>query len=114
MLQTLASDDADLIGALPAFEPKGGARPAGRQPRPGLGAGGRVGRRKVRAECLTAWTQLMEALVAGRRPDRPVPPMAGTAAIGAVVHLLATAIQEGRDLSSMSDILAGIAYRLLA
>lgn len=56
----------------------------------------------------------MEALVAGRRPDRPVPPMAGTAAIGAVVYLLATAIQEGRDLSSMSDILAGIAYRLLA
>ena len=26
-----------------------------------------------------------------RRLDRPVPPMAGTAAIGAVVHLLATA-----------------------
>jgi hypothetical protein len=35
--------------------------------------------RKVRAECLTAWAQLMEALVAERRPDRPVPPMAGTA-----------------------------------
>jgi hypothetical protein len=46
----------------------------------------------------------MEALVAERRPDRPVPPMAGTAAIGAVVHLLATAIEEGRDLSSMSGI----------
>jgi hypothetical protein len=44
--------------------------------------------------------ELMEALVAGRRPDRPVPPMAaGTAAIGTVVHLLATAIEEGRDLS---------------
>jgi hypothetical protein len=55
--------------------------------------------------------QLMEALVAERR--RPVPPMAGTAAIGAVVHLLATAIEEGRDLSSMSGILAGTAYRLL-
>ena len=38
--------------------------------------------------------------------------MAGTAAIGAVVHLLATAI-EGRDLSSMSGILAGTACRLL-
>ena len=25
-----------------------------------------------------------------RRPDRPVPPMAGTAEVGAVVHLLAT------------------------
>jgi hypothetical protein len=29
--------------------------------------------RKIRAECLTAWAQLMEALVAERRPDRPVP-----------------------------------------
>ncbi|MGW3661498.1 hypothetical protein ACWD6R_40485 [Streptomyces sp. NPDC005151] len=45
--------------------------------------------RKVRAGCLTAWAQLMAALVAERRPDRPAPPMAGTAAIGAVVHLLA-------------------------
>ncbi|MFE0378650.1 hypothetical protein ACFW1M_24390 [Streptomyces inhibens] len=51
--------------------------------------------------------------VAERRPDRPVPPMAGTAAIGAVVHLPATAIEEGRDLSSMSGILADTAYRLL-
>ena len=48
-----------------------------------------------------------------RRPDRPVPPMAGTAAVGAVVHLLATAIEEGRDLSSMSGILADSSYRLL-
>jgi hypothetical protein len=48
-----------------------------------------------------------------RRPDRPVPPMAGTAAVGAVVHLLATAIEEGRDLSSMSGILADRSYRLL-
>ncbi|MGW2935547.1 hypothetical protein ACWGQ5_53775 [Streptomyces sp. NPDC055722] len=50
-----------------------------------------------------------------RRPDRPVPPMAGTAAIGAVLYLLATAIEgEGRDLSSsMSGILADSAYRLL-
>jgi hypothetical protein len=39
--------------------------------------------RKVRAEYLTAWA-----------PPRP----SGTAAIGAVVHLLATAIEEGRDL----------------
>lgn len=40
-------------------------------------------------------------------PDRPVPPMAGTAAIGAVVHLPATVIKEGRDLSSsMSGLLA--------
>jgi hypothetical protein len=30
-----------------------------------------------RVERLEAWTQLMEALVAERRPDRPVPPMAG-------------------------------------
>jgi hypothetical protein len=51
--------------------------------------------RKVWAECLTAWSQLVEALVAERRPDRPVPSMAGTAAIGAVVHLPATAIEEG-------------------
>lgn len=63
--------------------------------------------RKVRAGCLTAWAQLMvapAALVAERRPDRPVPPMAGTAAIGAVVHLPAAAIEVGRGLSSMSGI----------
>jgi hypothetical protein len=69
--------------------------------------------RKVRAECLTAWARLMEALVAERRPGRPVPPISGTAAVGAVVHLLATAIEEGRDLSSMSGILADTAYLLL-
>jgi hypothetical protein len=51
--------------------------------------------------------------VAERRPDRPVPPMAGTAAIGAVVHLLDTAIEEGRDPSWMSGILAGTACRRL-
>jgi hypothetical protein len=56
--------------------------------------------------------RLMEALVAERRPDRPIPPMAGTAAVGAVVHLLVTAIEEGRDLSWMSGILAGTACRL--
>ena len=56
--------------------------------------------------------QLMEAPVAERRPDRPVPPMASTAAIGAVVHL-PPAIEEDRDLSSMSGILADTAYRLL-
>jgi hypothetical protein len=39
--------------------------------------------------------------------------MAGTAAIGAVVHLLATAIEKGRNPSSMSGILADTAYRLL-
>jgi hypothetical protein len=39
--------------------------------------------------------------------------MAGTAAIGAVVQLLAAAIEDGRDLSSMSGILADAAYRLL-
>jgi hypothetical protein len=39
--------------------------------------------------------------------------MADTAAIGAVAHLLATAIEEGRDLSSMSGILAHTAYRQL-
>ena len=39
--------------------------------------------------------------------------MAGTAAIGAVVHLLATAIEEGRDPSSMSGILADTGCRLL-
>jgi hypothetical protein len=47
--------------------------------------------------------------VAERRPDRPVPPTAGTASIGAVVRLLAAAIEEGRDLSSMSGILASTA-----
>lgn len=37
----------------------------------------------------------------GRAPPRPD----GTAAIGAVVHLPATAIEEGRNPSSMSGIL---------
>ncbi|WP_234337981.1 hypothetical protein, partial [Streptomyces sp. NRRL WC-3725] len=46
--------------------------------------------------------------VAERRPDRPVPPMAGAAAIGAVVRLPAAATatvaatEEGRDPSSMT------------
>ena len=37
----------------------------------------------------------------------------GDGEAGAVVQLLATAIEEGRDLSSMSGIRAGTAYRLL-
>jgi hypothetical protein len=37
----------------------------------------------------------------------------GTAAGGAVVHLPATAIEEGRDPSSMSGILADSSSRLL-
>ena len=48
-----------------------------------------------------------------RRLDRPVPPMAGTAAIGAVVPLLATDIEDGREPSSTSGILTDTAYRLL-
>jgi len=37
-----------------------------------------------------------------------------TAVVGAVVHLLATAIEEGRDLSSMSGIpWPAVSYRLL-
>ena len=48
-----------------------------------------------------------------RRPDRSGTAEGRTAAIGAVVHPLATAIEEGRDLSSMSGILADTAYRLL-
>jgi hypothetical protein len=46
-------------------------------------------------------------------PDRPVPRMAGTAAVGAVVHLPAIAVEEGRDRSSMSGILADSSYRLV-
>ncbi|WP_433192002.1 hypothetical protein ACQP1G_24950 [Nocardia sp. CA-107356] len=46
-------------------------------------------------------------------PTGRYPPMAGTTAVGAVVYLLATAIEEGRDLSSMSGILADSSYRLL-
>ncbi|MEV0730573.1 hypothetical protein [Polymorphospora sp. NPDC050346] len=42
--------------------------------------------------------------------DRRCP---GTAAIEAVVHLLATAIEKGRGPPSMSGVLAGAAYRLL-
>jgi len=39
--------------------------------------------------------------------------MAGTAAVGAVVHLPAIAVEECRDLSSVSGILADSSYRLL-
>ena len=39
--------------------------------------------------------------------------MAGTAAVGAVVHLPARAVEEGRDLSSISGIPADTAYCLL-
>jgi hypothetical protein len=45
--------------------------------------------------------------------DRGIGNAARTAAVGAVVHLLATAVEEGRDLSSMSGILADSSYRLL-
>ncbi|QHA07754.1 hypothetical protein GQF42_34570 [Streptomyces broussonetiae] len=54
----------------------------------------------MRTACLAARARLMEEPVDERRPDRPVPPTAGTAATGAVVHLPATAIEEGRSLSS--------------
>lgn len=69
--------------------------------------------RKVTGRVPHGMAQLMEALVAERRPDRPVPPMGGTVAIGAIVHLPATAIEEDRDLSSMNGILTGTTYRLL-
>jgi hypothetical protein len=50
----------------------------------------------------------------GDAPPRPAGTAeAGTAAVGAVAHLLATAIEEGRGLSSMSGILADSSYRLL-
>jgi hypothetical protein len=39
--------------------------------------------------------------------------MAGTAAVGPVVHLLTTAIEKVRDLSSMSGVRADSSYRLL-
>ena len=39
--------------------------------------------------------------------------MVGTGAVGAVVHLPAIAVEEGRDLPSMSGILAGSSCRLL-
>ena len=47
-------------------------------------------------------------------PPPAVPRMTGTAAIGAVVHLPASAIEQGRrDLSSMSGTLTDSCYRLL-
>lgn len=68
--------------------------------------------RKVRAECLTAWAQLRKALVAERRPGRPVPPMAGTAAIGGCAS--AGHRHRGGPGPVLDDgILAGAAYRLL-
>ena len=51
--------------------------------------------------------------MAGRRPDRPVPPMVGTGTIGAVVHPLAPPSRTP-GLSSMSGNLADSSYRLLA
>jgi len=51
--------------------------------------------------------------VAERRPDRPVPPMAGTAAIGRLCICWPPPSRRAGDLSSMSGILADTAYRLL-
>jgi hypothetical protein len=51
----------------------------------------------------------------GATPTGWYRPMAGTAAVGAVVHVSATAIEEGPDLSSMSGMLAeGSDRQLLA
>jgi hypothetical protein len=53
----------------------------------------------------------------GATPTGRYRPMAGTAAVGALVHVsaTATAIEEGRDLSSMSGMLAeGSDRQLLA
>ncbi|MGV9818900.1 hypothetical protein [Nocardia xishanensis] len=49
-----------------------------------------------------------------RRLDRPVPLMAGTATVGAVVHPLGTAVEEVRDMSSISGVPADSFYRLLS
>jgi hypothetical protein len=54
----------------------------------------------------------MEALGAERRPDRPVPPMARTAAIGAVVRLPLTVI-EGQVPVLDERSPAGNSYRVL-
>ncbi|WP_330316508.1 hypothetical protein [Streptomyces platensis] len=71
-------------------------------------------RRSRRQVDAAGWPlSLTRGCTAGMGPDRPVPPMAGTAAIGAFVRLPATAIEEGRDLSSMCGILADTAYRLV-
>jgi hypothetical protein len=51
--------------------------------------------------------------LATRRPDRGGTGHRRYRPVGTVVHLLATAIEEGRDLSSMSGILADSSYRLL-
>jgi hypothetical protein len=48
-----------------------------------------------------------------RRPDRPVPPMAGTAAIGRLCICWPPPSRRAGDLSSMSGILADTAYRQL-
>ena len=46
-----------------------------------------------------------------RRPGRPVPPMAGTAAVGAVVHLLAaTQVEKFAPARAASLVVPG--YRL--
>jgi hypothetical protein len=54
----------------------------------------------------------------GRKRTCQLPPshrkVPSAASAEAVVHLLATAIEEGRDLSSMSGIQADTAYLLLA
>ncbi|GAA4226525.1 hypothetical protein GCM10022254_11810 [Actinomadura meridiana] len=51
--------------------------------------------------------------MAERRPDRSVPPMAGTDAIGAVEHLPEAVIEESWEISSTSGILADISYCVL-
>ncbi|WP_393074843.1 hypothetical protein [Streptomyces sp. LN704] len=94
----------------------GGRRAAGGPPADhGLGnTGQRLSARPIMVrgwDRLRGWVHLMAAPVAGRRPDRPVPPMAGAAVIGAVGRRPATAVEEGRNLSSKSGMPADISYR---
>ncbi len=81
-----------------------------------IGAAGPAVRAR-RAHALAAWADLLEAMACrAAERDRPrsyVPPWAGTAAVGAVTHLLETALDEGRDLEALADDLADTAYRLL-
>jgi AcrR family transcriptional regulator len=67
--------------------------------------------RTARARNFAVWARMLEDLA--RDTGSPAPPLAGTAAVGAISHLLNVFLEEGRDLSTAAAPLAEIAHRLL-
>lgn len=67
--------------------------------------------RAARARNFAAWAKMLENFA--DTAQSPPPPMAGTATVGALTQLLATFLEEDRDLATASGLLADTAHRLL-